>query len=257
LAWIVESFSWRGGFIALAGFSVLAWLAIFAIVREPASPAAQAPGLREALRGYGGLLRLPHTAGIVALAFVTYAAFISMRGLWLGPMLIDRHGFSLVQSGNVALAVSLIGMLGPALFGRIDPGPARRRRWIVGFTLLVAAGFVLMAALPLAWLDVTVLIAVGLGSGYIVLQYADVRGAYPAAMTGRAMAVFTMAMFLGVAVMQWATGGIASLAHGLGADPYLAVLAAITLLLAAGAAAFRWLPQPGSTPAGEPAQSAR
>jgi hypothetical protein len=38
----------------------------------------------------------------------------------------------------------------------------------------------------------------GLVSGYIVLQYADVRSAYPAAMTGRAMAVFTMAMFLGV-----------------------------------------------------------
>ena len=27
----------------------------------------------------------------------------------------------------------------------------------------------------------------------MVLQYADVRSAYPAAMTGRAMAVFTMA----------------------------------------------------------------
>ena len=34
-------------------------------------------------------------------------------------------------------------------------------------------------------------------SGYMVLQYADVRSSYPAAMTGRAMSVFTMALFLG------------------------------------------------------------
>lgn len=247
LAWLVEHHSWRAGMAALAGCAVLAWGAIFVLVREPAPPAGERPGALAALRSYGELFRLPHTLGIVLLAFVTYAAFLSVRGLWLGPLLIDRHGFSLVQSGNVALAVSVIGMLGPALFGRIDPGPQRRRAWITGFTLMVAAGFVLMALLPLAWLDVAVLVAVGLVSGYIVLQYADVRGAYPAAMTGRAMAVFTMAMFLGVAVMQWFTGAVASLAPSLGTDPYVAVLLSIALALGLGAAAFRLLP--GPTPA--------
>jgi predicted MFS family arabinose efflux permease len=247
LAWIVEQHSWRAGLVALSACAVAAWAAIFLLVHEPAPPAGARPGVVAALRSYGALFALPHTLGIVLLAFVTYAAFLSMRGLWLGPLLIDRHGFSLVQSGNVALAVSVIGMLGPALFGRIDPGPARRRGWILGFTLLVAAGFVLMAALPLAWVDVAVLVAVGLVSGYIVLQYADVRQAYPAAMTGRAMAVFTMAMFLGVAVMQWFTGLVASAAPAVGVDPYVAVLVAIALALALGAAAFRLLP--GPTPA--------
>ncbi len=41
---------------------------------------------------------------------------------------------------------------------------------------------------------------------------ADVRTAYSPALTGRAMAVFTMAMFLGVAAMQWFTGLAASVA---------------------------------------------
>jgi len=77
-----------------------------------------------------------------------------------------------------------------------------------------------------------------------VLQYADVRAAYPAALTGRALALFTMAMFLGVAAMQGFTGWVATRAHALGADPYVAVLGTIAALLAAGAVAYVVLPQP-------------
>ena len=78
----------------------------------------------------------------------------------------------------------------------------------------------------------------------MVLQYSDVRSAYPAAMTGRAMAVFTMAMFLGVALMQWVTGVAASAAAAQGADPYVAVMLTIAGMLAVGAVAFRYLPAP-------------
>jgi len=247
LAWLVQQWSWRAGFWALALLSVLAWCWIWLAVHEPAAgsaPAHQREPLGLALRRFGALFTLAHTWGIVALGAVTYAAMITLRGLWLGPMLIERHGFTLVQSGNVALAMSLVALCGPLLFGRIDPGPRRRRRWISACTLLVAALFAALALLHSAWLDVAGALAVGLLSGYIVLQYADVRAAYPAALTGRAMAAFTMAMFMGVAAMQWFTGWVASLAKARGADPFIAVLASIAVLLALGAAAFRWLPAP-------------
>ncbi|RZI91905.1 MAG: hypothetical protein EOP78_14770, partial [Variovorax sp.] len=55
---------------------------------------------------------------------------------------------------------------------------------------------------------------------------------------------FTMAMFLGVAVMQWFTGVVASVAVAHGVDTFLAVLLTIAALLALGAAAFKWLPAP-------------
>ena len=67
---------------------------------------------------------------------------------------------------------------------------------------------------------------------------------YPAAMTGRAMAVFTMALFMGVALMQWVTGVAASVAAQRGADPYGVVMLTIAGLLAAGLLAFRGLPAP-------------
>jgi predicted MFS family arabinose efflux permease len=187
---------------------------------------------------------LPHTPGIVLLAAVGYASFISLRGLWLGPMLMQRHGFSLVQCGNVALVTSLASLIGPPLFGRLDPGPLRRRRWIVGFTLLFSALFAAFALTHSSVIDVAGPIVIGLLSGYLVLQYADVRAAYPVAITGRAMAVFTMAMFMGVAAMQWLTGIIASVAITHGTDPFTAVLASIAVLQATGALAFTLLPGP-------------
>lgn len=65
-----------------------------------------------------------------------------------------------------------------------------------------------------------------------------------AGMAGRAMAVLTMAMFPGVAVMPWFAGVVASRAAAHGFDPFAAALTAIAALLALGAAAFAILPSP-------------
>ena len=250
LAWLVEQSSWRWGFGVLAGLAALAWALIFWKVREPqaahAGTATHATpeSLGQTVRGFGALFLLPHTVGILLLALMTYASMLSLRGLWLGPLLIDRHGYTLVASGHVATAMSLVSLFSPAFFGRMDPGPGTRRRWLTGFTVLMAALFAAMGVWQLAWLAVAGPLAVGVLSGYIVLQYADVRSSYPAAMTGRAMSVFTMALFLGVALMQWITGVAASTAKAQGAEPYAAVMFTIAGMLALGAAAFRWLPAP-------------
>lgn len=250
LAWLVEQSSWRWGFGVLAGLAALAWALIFWKVREPqaahAGTATHATpeSLGQTVRGFGALFLLPHTVGILLLALMTYASMLSLRGLWLGPLLIDRHGYTLVASGHVATAMSLVSLFSPAFFGRMDPGPGARRRWLIGFTVLMAALFAAMGVWQLAWLDVAGPLAVGVLSGYMVLQYADVRSSYPAAMTGRAMSVFTMALFLGVALMQWITGVAGSTAKAQGAEPYAVVMFTIAGMLALGAAAFRWLPAP-------------
>jgi predicted MFS family arabinose efflux permease len=245
LAWTIEAASWRAGFVALAVIAAIAWTAIFVFVRDgTADEPRQKLNIVAALRGYGELFRLPHTIGIFALALTTYSSFMTLRGLWLGPLLIERHGFSLVQAGNVAVAISVVGMIGSPLFGRLDPGDRSRRRWIMACALTTAAVFVVMAFNPGAAGDVVLALAISLMAGFGTLQYADVRTSYPPHLTGRAMAMFTMAMFLGVAVMQWLTGGVASAAQAMGVDAYAAVLGAIALSLALGATAFRLLPGP-------------
>lgn len=257
LAWLVEAHSWRAGFLALGAASVLAWVIVFIIVRDPVAvhdPAAPAPAresILSALRSFAGLLAMPHTLGIIMLSSVTYAAFMTLRGLWLGPLLLDRFAFSLIDSGNVALLVSIVSLAGPPLFGRLPVNGARRRGWIVAFTLSYAVLFALLAMFHRPAPAIIVSVLIGFLSGFIVLQYADVRAAYPAALTGRAMALYTMAMFLGIGVMQWATGAVASLARARHADPYTAVLAVIAAVLLLGAAAFTFMPRPPQSPTRE------
>lgn len=259
LAFMIEQFSWRAGFVALAICAALAWLAILLLVRDDGhgEHGHQPLDVMAALRGYGELFRLPHTLGIVGLALFSYAAFMALRGLWLAPLLIERHGFTLVGAGNVAVAISILGMIGAPLFGRLDPGDRRRRAWIMGCALTTAALFFGMALHPNAAVEVALALAISLLSGFGTLQYADVRSAYPPRMTGRAMAVFTMAMFLGVAVMQWLTGGVASIASAMQVERYAAVMAAIGGFLVLGVLAFRLLPAPGAsgTAAAQPSQS--
>ena len=245
LAWVVQHWGWRMGFGVLAVLGVFSWLVIYLVVHEPApaDPSHQPAGSwGEALVGMAQLFTLPHTWGIVIMGLSCYAAFLSLRGLWLGPLLIHRLGFSLVDSGHVALALSLIGLFTPAAFGRMDPGPRRRRTWVANASLLMAGLFGALAFAQHAGITVALMILTGVLSGYGVLQYADVRSSYPPALTGRALSLYTMAMFLGVAFMQSLTGAVAAWADGAGVEPYRAVLLTIALWLVGASAAFRLLP---------------
>ena len=245
LAWLVERWGWRSGFALLAVLSMLAWLLIWRRVHEPAleNAAAERERWGVAVRRFGALFLLPHTLGIMLLGMVAYASFLSLRGLWIAPMMIDRYGFTLVESGHMALVMSLISLFVPALFGRFDPGPNRRRTWIVHFSLLVAALYLAVGLTHHAILNVALVLGISVLSGYAVLQYSDVRSSYPPDLTGRALSVFTMAMFLGVGLVQWLTGRVAEWAQAQGLEPYRAVMVTIATLLALGSTAFRWLPR--------------
>ncbi|TXL64132.1 MFS transporter [Zeimonas arvi] len=245
LAWLIEASSWRAAFGVLAGLSVLSWLAIHQLVREPTRGDGLAPQtLADALRGFAALLRMPHTWGIVAIGGVCYASFVTLRGLWLGPMMVDRYGLTLVDAGNLAVAATLAALFGPPGFGRMDPGPGRRRRVIVAFSLAAVVFFLVLAADPGVRFTVVSIPIFALMSGYSILLYTEARGAYPPAMAGRAISLYTMSMFLGVAIMQWLTGAVASASAGWGVPTFTAVFVTVAAMLAAGTAAFAWSPKP-------------
>ena len=245
LAWVVENGGWRAGFVVLAVIAAVSWLAVFFCVDDEApTPMTSDQTLGAALRGYGAILLQPHTAGILCLAATSYAAFLAVRGLWLGPMLTQRYGLSLVEVGHVASAISLAGLLGPLVFGRIDPGGAKRRVMIIGCSAVYAVMFAMLAAGAGAAFDISLAIATGVFGGYIVLQYADVRSTYPAEMTGRALSVFTMAMFAGVAAVQWLSGVAATVAAEVGVEPSRAALLTVGALLALGTLGSWRLPWP-------------
>jgi len=246
LAWWVQHFGWRGGFALLALLASCSWILVWRMVHEPHpdAPATAQPreGWSKAIGRMLQLFALPHTLGIMVLAMACYSSFLSLRGLWLGPLLMQRHGFSLLESGNVALVLSLIALFSPAIFGRLDPGNYRRRNWVFGFSLGVASVYAILAFLQHPIGDVILIILLGILSGYAILQYADVRASYPPELIGRALSLYTMAMFLGVAFMQWMTGWVAAWAEAQHIEAYQAVMLSIASMLAMAATAFRLLP---------------
>lgn len=244
LAWLVEQYGWRSGFATLGLLSALSWLLIAWKVNEPATGAADGPRQSwiSATREFGALVTQPYSWGILALGLVTYASFLTLRGLWLGPLLMERQGWSLVASGHLALMVSLISLVSPGIFGRMDPGPLGRRRLLVATTSIIALLYAALGLVHVGWLTVVLIIAIVCISGGSALQYAHVRSSFPPEATGRAMALLTMAMFLGAALMQWLTGLLASWAVRFGLDPFAAVMLGIAAMLGLGAVLFQTLP---------------
>lgn len=245
LAWLIEISSWRAAFGVLAVLSVGAWLVICVWLRDDQKepPAAHA-SVFAVLKGFLHLLGMRHTWGIVLLALTVYASIMALRGLWLGPVLVERHGFTLVQSGDIALVMSILMLLSAPVLGRFDPGTRWRRKGLVVCTIALAALFALLAmpvgdrtAVVIAWV-------IGALSSYSIWQYADVRASYPTELLGRALGLFTMATFVGVALMQGITGWVANQAEHFAVDPFQAVFMLIAGLLIAGAMAFALLPQP-------------
>ena len=235
LAWLIEASSWRAAFGTLCAMSALSWLAIWKLVREPARPEGRdADTLAGMIHGFGTLLAMRRTWGIVALGAVCYASFITLRGLWLGPLLTGEHGFTLIQAGNVAVAATAIALFGPPGFGRLDTGPQRRRKVVAVFSVASVLFFVSLATNPGTWYTVGGVIVFALLSGFSILLYTDARSSVPPAMAGRAISLYTMAMFLGVALMQWLTGAVASAASGWGVPTYTAVFGTVALLLGTG-----------------------
>ena len=245
LAWLVEHYGWRQGFVVLTVASFLSWLLIFFRVHEPplASDSLPKPGFIEVVKGFGSLLRLPHTWGIVLIGMVSYASFLTVRGLWLSPMLMDRYHLSLIATGNVALALSVISLFSPSVFGRLDPGPAHRRERIITLACAMAGIFLLLAWVHNAVVSVALIFTMGIVSGYSSLLYADVRSSYPPQTTGRALSIYTLAMFLGAAVMQWLSGVVAGFAEQQGQEIYPYVNSTVAVLLLLGCFAFWRIPK--------------
>jgi MFS family permease len=245
LAFVVQTWSWRASFVLLALGSALALVATFVLVRDKPRASAAVETLGTAFKQATLLFRAPQTAGILVLGAITYSSMLALRGLWIVPLFVQRHHFTLVQAGNVVLILSIAMLLSPMIFGRIDPG-ARWRRQLIVAGAVVAAGLILALgwAMPRsAGADIALTLAIGLISGFIILQYADVRASYPPEVAGRALAIFTMSMFLGVAIVQYLTGLVAGFVIAYGQEPLFAVHATLTLLLVAASMAFVALPR--------------
>ncbi len=224
LAFVVEHWGWRAGFWISAGFGVVVAAAVFALV--PKQPAAHADTsspfsqMAEVLRiGRSRPLR-----GLIALALVSLAASLVLRGLWGGPWLMEVKGLSRIEAGNELGLFTIALIVGPLVVGILDRNFGHRREVLAAANFLAALFLGLMAAgaphYPVSELfgvammpsqyDGMLLVLIGFAVSAQPLVYGMTRQLVDAQNAGKALSAINLAFFLGAALMQSATGVVAA-----------------------------------------------
>ncbi|MDA1057919.1 MAG: MFS transporter [Proteobacteria bacterium] len=214
LAAVSEAAGWRGAFFIMAGVTLLFGVVAFLVVRD--APPGHAyytrkhESLRQVARGLGEVLRNPQLKFIVSINSVAYAAVLAITALWGGPYLAQVYGLEPVARGNVLLLMTVGQVLGHLTYGRLDRILDTRKGLIVfGATASIAILLILALspALPL-WGVTTMFVAFGFISGYSVIITTHGRAIFPERLVGRGMTTNNTSVFLGAAIVQWATGAI-------------------------------------------------
>jgi predicted MFS family arabinose efflux permease len=257
LAFVVDHYGWRAGVCLSAAGGVTVAVAVLALVpnqpaehKDESSPLAQ---MIEVVRlGLSRPLR-----GVIALALVSLATSLVLRGLWGGPWLMEVKGLSRVEAGNQLGAFTIAMIVGPVCMGMIDRRLGRRRDLVAGTHLVTAFLLALMAlgaphyavamllgvpVMPPQY-DLVLFVLIGLATSAQPLLFGMSRQLVDAQTVGKALAAVNLAFFLGTALMQSITGAVAALA-GL---PAVLLFMAATLL--AGTLVF--LAYTSSKPAAE------
>jgi MFS family permease len=225
LAFVVEHFGWRAGFWISAGFGAAVALAVFLLVpkqpAEHADPSSPLSQMAEVLRiGLSRPLR-----GLIALALVSLAASLVLRGLWGGPWLMEIKGLSRIEAGNVLGLFTLALIAGPVLMGIFDRTIGHRREMLAATHSLAALLLALAAAgapnYPLSELlgvkavpapvDAALFVLMGIAISTQPLLFGMTRQLAGAQNAGKALSAINLAFFLGTALMQSATGVVATI----------------------------------------------
>jgi MFS family permease len=242
LAWVIDRWSWRSAFAVLTILSILTLLASALMLEKSAVQRARnlASEIWEGFYGLRFVLFGRRPVALLAIGFVGYGAIITIRGLWLVPMFVERYGLSLLSAGNVALLFSISMILGPAVMGQFDPGNKARPTVITVISLGIVATIGALAIFDgfSLWLDVILCTMVGFLSGSFILIYAEARSSYPPELTGRGLTALNMSFFLGAAVAQSLSGIIAVGAQQVGWNAIDAVLLFLAAALLAGTLCF-------------------
>ena len=248
LAWAVEGIGWRGAFLAMAGLTGVFAVLLLLIVRDTPPGQVEAGNKGESwteiLAGLHAVIANRQLWLVSAIQFVSYATVLTVVGLWGGPYLADVHGLNGVSRGNVLLAMNVAVLAGVSLYGQLDRHAGSRKWLIVAGALITAAILALLAVLekPEFWLATVLLLLFATIGSYVMLNHAHARAILPDHLIGRGLTFQNLAVFMGVAVIQSASGLIVGgFDHVDGRSPEIAyrwIFAFLAVLLIVAAAIF-------------------
>jgi sugar phosphate permease len=163
--------------------------------------------------------------GLIALALVSLAASLVLRGLWGGPWLMEIKALGRIEAGNMLGLFTLALIAGPVLMGILDRSIGHRREVLAATHCFAALLLALMAAgaphYPLsellgvkavpAQIDGALFVLIGIAISTQPLLFGMTRQLAGPQNAGKALSAINLAFFLGAALMQSTTGVVATI----------------------------------------------
>jgi MFS family permease len=209
-----QAIGWRGAYDAIALITAALAALVYIAIRDapPGHPfhARATESFASALRSVGDVLREPRIFGVLAIGFVVYSSTIAIRGLWAGPYLADVYDLGPLERGNVLVIMSLALIAFISLVGPLDRVVDSRKRVVAGTAMIFVAIMAVMTVEPglNLWLVVALLCLALLGGAANVHILAHGRAFFSDHLVGRALTTVNCVIFVGVGIIQVATGFI-------------------------------------------------
>lgn len=219
LAVVTEWLGWRASFVYAGIFTfAIATLAFVLIVEKPPEPTAaksSAPNEQQADTVWHSLLFLlkqPTLWPLAAWFFFGNGLFFTFAGLWGGPYLEEIHHLRKADAGAVlamvAVGIMLGGILLSALSNRVF-GARRKPLMTFGAVLIMVLFATLQVcgtSLPLPALYLIYLLLGIFGNGIAAIGFTLTKESFSLQLSGTAMGLVNVFAWLGVAILQAATG---------------------------------------------------
>ena len=230
LVWVVQIYGWRETLWGLAVVSAVIAVAAFIFVRNP-------PKFETTQIGrFSDLLKMPVLWFIIPLVFVNYLPVAALRGLWIGPYLVDTFGANTTQVGNASMMMSLAIIAGTFVYGPLDR-VFGSRKWVIfaGNVIVLSALIALLLSghLSFTW-AVTLFTVIGFFGMSFPMIVAHGRAFAPPHIAGRGVTLMNLFSISGVGFFQVLSGKIqaAEIALGItGAARYSNILLLMSVLI--------------------------
>jgi sugar phosphate permease len=224
LAYLASLLGWRLTFVMIGVVTILLCAAVLKIVTDrpggaradcidrPVTERQDQVPLLSTLRI---LLKNLTFWQISAATFFRYGTFVAIQGLWGGPYLMETMGYSPIRAGNTLMMMSLGGIIGAPLGGRLsDRVFLSRKKVVMGGMCAYGLGLLFL----LSWFRIThevfyyvLFFYLGFFSSFGMILYSHVKEIFDIRMAATAMTAINFFTMMGAAVFMQAMGKVIEL----------------------------------------------
>ncbi|MBW2618695.1 MAG: MFS transporter [Deltaproteobacteria bacterium] len=222
---LVERFSWRPVFLAVAVLTLIVGAAIWLFVRDDPSargylsyaPATPPPDrTRERARpsfGLGRVLGYRNTWLLTLAPAGLAGPILTFAGLWGVPFLWVRFNLPPAQGAMICSALLVSMAVGAPILGGLSDRMGRRKPIYLIGCVVAALGWTVIIFVPELPLEVFVALVIltGLASGVVVIGFAFGRESVPPYLAGTVAGTINMGVMAGATILQPAIGWVLDL----------------------------------------------